>query len=50
MDNKKQTGIFIRCSFEEKKNWNTAFPYREVCRTARRLLNAAAEKKLKRKK
>jgi hypothetical protein len=46
---KLETGVFVRCTVSEKTNWYAAFPCRKVSATVRRLLNAAAAKKLKRK-
>ena len=41
--------INVRCSKKEKQSWLDAFGCRDVSATVRRLLNAAAAKKLKRK-
>lgn len=42
--------VNVRCTPDEKKSWEAAFGYRFVSATVRRLLNAAAAKKLKRAK
>jgi hypothetical protein len=41
--------INVRCSPAEKTSWENSFGFRNVSATVRRLLNAAAAKKLKRK-
>ena len=45
---KLETGIFFRCTSTEKKHWESVFGFRNVSATVRRLLNAAAAKKMKR--
>jgi hypothetical protein len=39
--------INVRCAPQEKKHWESVFGFRNVSATVRRLLNAAAVKKLK---
>ena len=41
--------INVRCAPQEKKHWESVFGFRNVSATVRRLLNAAAAKKMKRK-
>ena len=46
---KLQSVINVRCTDAEKQSWLDSFGIRDVSATVRRLLNAAAAKKLKRK-
>ena len=50
-DSEKRNSIInVRCSKKEKQSWLDSFGGRDVSATVRRLLNAAAAKKLKRAK